>query len=130
MNKKIYFFGGWNVAQYFDNVIVFDTETETWAEAGAMKVPRGRPGASVVKLDDVKEYATDCVTKDISNCEPGFKPWRGKCYMNVEFTQTWQGANELCISASSGRATLTSIHSQEENEHVYSLFSYKAGLNA
>ena len=50
--------------------------------------------------------------------------------MNVEFTQTWQGANALCISASSGRATLTSIHSQEENEHVYSLFSYKAGLNA
>ena len=62
---NLLFLGGWNVAQYFDNVIVFDTETETWAEAGAMKVPRGRPGASVVKPDDVKEYATDCVTKDI-----------------------------------------------------------------
>lgn len=82
MNSKIYFFGmfsfkvykrvfpsffsgGWNVAQYFDNVIVFDTETETWSEEGVMKVPRGRPGASVVSLDEVKEWATDCVTKEI-----------------------------------------------------------------
>ena len=57
--------GGWNVAQYFDNVIIFDTETETWSEEGVMKAPRGRPGASVVSLDEVKEWATDCVTKDI-----------------------------------------------------------------
>ena len=44
---------------------MFDTETETWSEEGVMKVPRGRPGASVVSLDEVKEWATDCVTKEI-----------------------------------------------------------------
>ena len=36
-----------------------------WAEAGEMKVPRGRPGASVVSLEDVIEYATDCETKEL-----------------------------------------------------------------
>ena len=57
--------GGWNVAQFFDNIIVFDTETETWSEEGLMKAPRGKPGVSVVSLDDVMDYATDCVTKDL-----------------------------------------------------------------
>ena len=46
---------------------MFDTETETWSEAGGMKVPRGRPGVSVVYLEEVQKYATDCVTKEISN---------------------------------------------------------------
>ena len=50
--------------------------------------------------------------------------------MFVEFSQTWEGANELCGSASSGRAVLTSIHSTEENDYVYSLFNYKSGLDA
>ena len=45
---------------------MFDTETETWSEAGGMKVPRGRPGVSVVYLEEVEKYATDCVTKEIS----------------------------------------------------------------
>ena len=53
------------VDQYFDNVIVFDTETETWSEVGSMKAPRARTGVSVVNLDVVKEYATECVTKEI-----------------------------------------------------------------
>ena len=44
---------------------MFDTETETWSEEGLMKAPRGKPGVSVVSLDDVKEYATDCVIKNI-----------------------------------------------------------------
>ena len=39
---------------------MFDTETETWSEAGGMKVPRGTPGVSVVYLEEVKKYATDC----------------------------------------------------------------------
>ena len=39
---------------------MFDSETETWSEAGKMKVPRGLPGVSVVNLDDVKKYATGC----------------------------------------------------------------------
>ena len=30
-----------------------------------MKEPRARTGVSVVSLDDVKEWATDCVTKDL-----------------------------------------------------------------
>ena len=57
--------GGWNVDQYFDNVIVFDTETESWSDAGVMKASRGKPGVSVVSLEDVMEYATDCVAKEI-----------------------------------------------------------------
>ena len=44
---------------------MFDTETESWSEAGVMKAPRGRPGVSLVNLEDVKEYATDCVVKEI-----------------------------------------------------------------
>ena len=44
---------------------MFDTKTETWSEAGAMKVPRGKPGVSIINLDDVKEYATDCVANEI-----------------------------------------------------------------
>ena len=44
---------------------MFDTETETWSDAGIMKVPRGRPGASVVSLEEVMEYATDCETKEL-----------------------------------------------------------------
>ena len=50
--------------------------------------------------------------------------------MFVEFNQTWEGAITLCGSASSGRATLVSIQSQDENDHVESLFNYKDGLNA
>ena len=34
---------------------------ETWSEAGKMKAARGKPGVSVVNLDDVLDYATDCV---------------------------------------------------------------------
>ncbi len=52
---------------YADNIIVFDTETETWSESGVMKAPRGRPGVSVVSLDDVNEWATDCVTTVITS---------------------------------------------------------------
>jgi len=44
---------------------MFDTETETWSEAGVMKVPRGKPGGSVVSLEEVIEYATDCETKEL-----------------------------------------------------------------
>ena len=44
---------------------MFDTETDTCSDAGVMKVPRGRPGASVVSLEEVIEYATDCETKAI-----------------------------------------------------------------
>ena len=43
--------------------------------------------------------------------------------MFVEFNQTWEGANTLCGSASSGKATLVSIQSQDENDHVESLFN-------
>ncbi len=50
--------------------------------------------------------------------------------MFVEFNQTWEGANTLCGSASSGKATLVSIQSQDENDHVESLFNYKDGLIA
>ena len=46
---------------------MFDIETETWSDAGVMKVPRGRPGASVVSLEEVIEYATDCETKELPN---------------------------------------------------------------
>ena len=65
IHSTIICLGGWNVAQYFDNAIMFDTETEIWSDAGVMKVPRGRPGASVVNLEDVIEYATDCETKEL-----------------------------------------------------------------
>ena len=34
--------------------------TETWSEEGKMKVARGKPGVSVVNLDDDLDYATDC----------------------------------------------------------------------
>ena len=57
--------GGWNIQQYFDNILEFDTVTETWSEAGKMKAARGKPGVSVVNLDDVLDYATDCV--DVKN---------------------------------------------------------------
>jgi len=53
MNQNIFFFGGWNVAKYFDNIIVFDTETEIWSEAGRMKEARGLPMVSVVNPDEV-----------------------------------------------------------------------------
>ena len=59
IHSTIICLGGWNVAQYFDNAIMFDTETEIWSDAGVMKVPRGRPGASVVNLEDVSDVEGD-----------------------------------------------------------------------
>ena len=50
--------------------------------------------------------------------------------MFVEFQTSWEGANTLCGDASGGKATLTSINSQDENDHVESLFNYKNGLTA
>ena len=61
MTSHIVSSGGWNVNKYFDNVIVFNTETETWYEAATMLEARGRPGVSVVNLDEVVEDATECV---------------------------------------------------------------------
>ena len=50
--------------------------------------------------------------------------------MYVEAEHTWEGANALCGQASNGKASLASIHSQDENNHVLSLFNNKAGINA
>ena len=50
--------------------------------------------------------------------------------MYIEKRDPWEAANTLCCSASRGKADLVSIQSQDENDHVESLFNYKDGLNA
>ena len=67
--KKVFIFieGGWNIQKYFDHILEFDTVTETWSMVGRMKAARGRPGVSVVNLDDVLDYTTDCVDMQTSS---------------------------------------------------------------
>ena len=60
-------FAGNNV----DTIIEFETETETWSEVGRMKVARNHPGVSIVNLDDVLEYATDCLTTTAGSTTTG-----------------------------------------------------------
>jgi len=64
------------------------------------------------------------------DCLAGYNGWKGKCYKFIEAKYTWKDANGLCGMSSRTKARLASIHSQEENDHVESLFNYKDGLNA
>ena len=50
--------------------------------------------------------------------------------MFVEAKYHWNNAIRHCRDSSEGKATLASIHSQEENNYIESLFDYKDGLNA
>merc|ERR1719362_175735 len=62
-------------------------------------------------------------------CSPGFTKWQNKCYQYIETPNDWDDDGENCRSLHS-KATLVSIQNQDENNHVYSLFNYKDGLNA
>ena len=55
--------------------------------------------------------------------------WQNKCYLWIEQSNDWDDDGEKCRYWDS-KATLVSIQSQEENDHVYSLFDYKNGLIA
>ena len=60
----------------------------------------------------------------------GFKYWNGKCYTFIKSKLDWEGANDQCKDVSDGKATLVSIHSQEENDYVLSLFIDKGDMLA
>ena len=49
-----------------------------------------------------------------------WKPEFSKCYYYIPGSMTWNEANEMCM-ALDPEATLTSIHSQEENDYIFSL---------
>ena len=60
-------------------------------------------------------------------CENGFKRWQNKCYLYLEVEKEW---NRTECSYWSSKSKLVSIHSQDENDYVESLFNYKSGLSA
>ena len=52
--------GGWNVDQYFNTVLKFDAETETWIEEEeSLFQPRGGPGVSTVKYHELEQYCQE-----------------------------------------------------------------------
>ena len=59
----------------------------------------------------------------LSDCPEGWelKPEFSKCYYFINEAMPWNDANEACM-ALDGKATLTSVQSQEENDYLQSLF--------
>ena len=53
------YLGGWNVSHYFNTILKFDPETETWTYEGQLLQARGGPGVSVVRYDNMKQYCQD-----------------------------------------------------------------------
>ena len=50
------------------------------------------------------------------------KPEFSKCYYYIDEDLSWNEANERCMELDP-EASLTSVHSQEENDYIFSLLS-------
>ena len=46
--------------KFFDNIIEFQTVSETWETVAKLRNPRGGHGSSVVRVEDFRDHVIDC----------------------------------------------------------------------
>mgnify|MGYP001218501463 CR=1 FL=1 len=54
----------------YDNIIEFQTDSETWESVSTLRNPRGGHGSSIVKVEDFKDHVIDCNSTTASTIIP------------------------------------------------------------